>query len=35
MFLELGEQEPSEAELPMQNILQRFQINIQVLAENR
>ena len=35
MFLELEQQELSETDLPMQNILQRFQTNIQVLAENR
>ena len=38
MFLELEQQGPSETDLPllpMQNILQRFQVNIQVLAENR
>ena len=35
LFLEITSQESSEIDLPMQNILQRFQINIQVLAENR
>ena len=35
MFLELEQQNLSETDLPMQNILQRFQIYIQVLAENR
>ena len=35
MFLELKQQDLSETELPMQNILKRFQINIQILAENR